>query len=337
MLRILSLAVGLAILWSVGAQAQQLGPSFSCPSSDPLRALICSSPTLARDDLAFVQAYQARRQWVGPAGENRLWQEAVAFDRAVRGRCGLESPLTPAPGAAGCVEQFYRAQQSVWMSGLSGAAAQEAARPLEQHRSLQGALRVLGYLGANEPLDAVYGSNTRGAIVAWQQATGRPQTGLLGDEDAAALAQAAMDRLRPRVQPPPPVFHAPQPQPSVTRPAPEPPTHPVLRPTPPPPTAASSPSGADSGSGSAGAIALLGVGGYLAYRGVRAARRRRTPTASPIKVVPPTAPAKPARPPPAAPVEVFKPTSNARIWACQSCGNNNSDAKQCEICGSRRP
>jgi hypothetical protein len=187
--------------------SQITGPSFPCPSPrDPLAQLICENPPLSRLDLAFVQTYQSlRQQLVEPAQQLALRQESVDFGLAVRSTCGIalaqsansKAPLPPAapPWATGCVIQAYERQRAIWQSNLTGAAAEEAARPIEQQIALQGALQTLKFLAPNDPLDGVFGGATRAAIIAWQNSAGRETSGLLGNSDARILLQASSDAV----------------------------------------------------------------------------------------------------------------------------------------------
>ena len=198
------------------AEAQErLGPSFACPvPRDPLGQLICATPRLAEEDLAFVQAYQALRQQSTPVQQGALRAEAASFGRAVRVTCGIGAPAGPndplpaAPGAeaAGCVEREYGRQRAAWTGRLQGAAAQEAMRPLQDQVALQGDLQVLGLLPADSPADGVYGPATRTAVVAFQQTMGFPATGLIGQAEAEAIVREAASRT---VRPAPPPAPAP--------------------------------------------------------------------------------------------------------------------------------
>lgn len=80
-------------------------------------------------------------------------------------------------------------QRSIWLSRLTGPAAEEAKRPIQQHVDLQRQLQKLGFLPSTAQIDGVYGSGTRAAILAWQQSTGLTATGILGDVDASRLMQ----------------------------------------------------------------------------------------------------------------------------------------------------
>jgi hypothetical protein len=186
-------------------QHQIAGPSFTCPTPrDPLAQLICDTPALSRFDLIFVQAYQAlRQQLADPVLQQSLRQESLDFGRAVRLSCGIAlsqsensklPPPPPAPsGADNCVFQAYQQQRAIWSSRLTGPAAEEAARPIEQQIMLQSALQRLRYLSTTDSFDGVFGTLTRAAIIAWQSSNGRQAIGLLGNTDAQDLMQAASD------------------------------------------------------------------------------------------------------------------------------------------------
>jgi hypothetical protein len=179
-----------------------------------LGELICGSPGLSRRDLEFVQTYEALKQQLPPDQQRALRVQAVNFGRSVRAECHLGMPVgpqdplpPPAPtGAIGCVDHDYSEQRAAWAARLTGSAAEEADRDLAQQINLQRDLQILGLLPAAEPIDGVYGTDTRSAIMAFQQTEGLPITGLLGDADATALANAAMARgpQAPGATPPPP-------------------------------------------------------------------------------------------------------------------------------------
>lgn len=190
-------------------QVVHAGPSFPCPTPrDPLGELICDSPVLSRVDLSFVQAYQALRQQLPPEEQRTLRAESVDFGLAVRTNCGIgpavapSAPPPPPPpvSSLSCVQEAYNHQRQLWTARLSGPAAQEAARSLEQQIHLQRDLQQIGLLPVNDAIDGVYGTDTRNAIVAFQQTMGLPVTGLLGDSDADVLEQQAVLRA-PRPQP----------------------------------------------------------------------------------------------------------------------------------------
>jgi uncharacterized protein len=168
-----------------------IGPSFDCTKAvRPLAVMICASPELSRDDLRFVQAYQALRQQVGDAGQRQLRQEAADFDSSVRSLCGVPEAGMPA-GSPDCVGAQYNRQLSYWVGRLTGAASEEANRGIDRHVALQRDLCGLGYC-APADIAGVYGPGTRTAIIAWQKSRGKTATGLIDDADAAAIEQEAL-------------------------------------------------------------------------------------------------------------------------------------------------
>ena len=152
----------------------------------PLALIICSSSELSQDDLRFVQAYQALRQQVGEAGQRQLEQEAVDFTNSVLRDCGVPE-AGPVSGSPDCIGAQYNRQRSYWVARLSGAANEEANRPISQHVALQRSLWELGYSASTGSADGVYGPGTRTAIGAWQRANGRAATGFIGEDDAEAI------------------------------------------------------------------------------------------------------------------------------------------------------
>jgi peptidoglycan hydrolase-like protein with peptidoglycan-binding domain len=181
-----------AVMLAVSAgRAYAVGPSFDCgEASTPLTRFICAMPNLSRMDLEFDQAYYALRQQVGPAGLQALKQEAIAFQKQFGQRCGISASgdLPPDAGALGtCLYREYATQRLVWVSRLTGAALQEAARPIEQHLALQRDIQVLGFLPPTQAIDGVYGEGTRSAILSWQHSRNLPETGFLGAADSTAL------------------------------------------------------------------------------------------------------------------------------------------------------
>jgi hypothetical protein len=140
------------------------------------------------------------RQQLSPEQQRALRAEAVKFGRGVRADCrigmpvGPNDPLPPAPpqAAIGCVDRDYSQQRASWSARLTGPAAEEADRDLVQQIALQRDLQLLGLLPPGEPIDGVYGTDTRSAIMAFQQTEGLATTGLLGDADAAALTNQAV-------------------------------------------------------------------------------------------------------------------------------------------------
>jgi TPR repeat protein len=179
---------------SVG-NAWAIGPSFDCSkASAPLPQYICASPDLSRTDLEFAQAYYALRQQVGPAGSQALKLEAVDFQNRVAQQCGIDrsGALPPDSGAlAACLQRGYAEQRSVWLSRLTGAAMEEASRPVEEQVALQRDLQASSLLPPTATIDGVYGAATRTAILTWQHSRRLPETGFIGDDMARALKDAA--------------------------------------------------------------------------------------------------------------------------------------------------
>jgi peptidoglycan hydrolase-like protein with peptidoglycan-binding domain len=170
------------------ALAAQIGPSFDCDkASTPLARMICASPELSRIDLQFVQPYYAIRQQLSAEGRRELDEEDHEFIESVQQLCGV--PETgPIAGSPDCVGTQYNRKRVEWVGRLSGAAREEANRPIEQHIAVQRALQEKGFLPASAKIDGVYGGATRSAVAAWQTANGRPATGFISNVDATALA-----------------------------------------------------------------------------------------------------------------------------------------------------
>lgn len=193
---LVALTVGLANVCCISSTAHaQTGPSFTCPAPrDPLGQLICSSPDLSQADLWYVQAYQALRAQLDPGAQQELLQEAVKFNQMVRSQCGIgavNSGETASATAIPCVRQHYLSQRDVLVGRLTGAAAEEAARPLQAHVALQRDLQRLGFLPPEAAIDGVFGPVTRKAIQQWQKSRGRRLTGFLDDADGGLLEQQA--------------------------------------------------------------------------------------------------------------------------------------------------
>ncbi len=174
------------------------GPSFPCPQpEDPLAQLVCSIPELALLDMQFVQSYEALYQQAGVAGDSQLRSTDIQFNTDVRAKCGIglsqvsnpsPTPPPPAPPGSGqCVISAYQQQISLWKSVLTGAAAEEASRPIQDQVAIQARLQALGFLSPQEKIDGVFGSSTRVAILKWQASDNLPQTGLVGNNDAKIL------------------------------------------------------------------------------------------------------------------------------------------------------
>jgi S1-C subfamily serine protease len=168
----------------------RIGPSYDCgKAGTPLTLLICADPDLSRLDLRFGQAYWALFQQLGPSERPGLKEEDITFIDQVQDQCGLPKagPLTAAVWQArDCIRAGYEKMRQAWGSRLTGAAREEADRPVDQHVELQRDLQRRGFILPG-PADGVYGHDTRVGIVAWQTARGRPVTGFLGDADAVAL------------------------------------------------------------------------------------------------------------------------------------------------------
>ena len=190
--------LALGILAAGGkASAANIGPSFPCSPAptDALTKLACSDPTLALADIRMVQTYYALRQFVGLEKQKPLKSELLSFMVSTRGSCGLPPvepkrdqsadslPLT----AASCVAAAYDAERIAMARRLSGPAVEEAARAPDRNIALQAKLQSLGYLPKDATIDDVFGIGTRVAIMAWQNATGRPATYFLSNADAAVL------------------------------------------------------------------------------------------------------------------------------------------------------
>lgn len=187
-----------------------IGPSYDCSkATTPLTLLICVDPGLSRLDLRFGQAYWALFQQLDPSDRKSLTEEDLSFIDQVQFDCGLPraGALTAEVWQArDCVRAGYEKRRETWISRLTGAAREEADRPLNEHVELQRILRQLGFIPPG-PVDGVYGRDTGAGIVVWQTSRGRPVTGLLGNSDARALAsegQAGSQAAAQQPQPPEP-------------------------------------------------------------------------------------------------------------------------------------
>jgi peptidoglycan hydrolase-like protein with peptidoglycan-binding domain len=180
------------------AAAAATGPSFPCtpPPLDAVAHLACVNDTLGLADARMVQAYYALRRTLGTEGQKTLKGQVLNDAVEMRRRCGLppaqpnrdQSGLQLPASAAACVASAYDRQREAWMAGLSGPAAEEVGRPPAGNRALQRILQELGYIPANARIDGVFGAGTRDAIIAWQHATGRAETGFLSLADGMILA-----------------------------------------------------------------------------------------------------------------------------------------------------
>ncbi len=180
----------LLLLAAVPRVAHAIGPSFDCAVvHSPVAQVICSDSAMSQEDLRYAQAYYALRQQVGAAGWKALTQEAIAFEHAAAAQCGIPDSGAPADtaAAASCLRDAYEKQQVAWRSRLTGAAAEEADRPIDEHLSLQGDLIRMGLLPQTAKADGVYGEAMRAAILKWQSITGHSENGFLSEADAAGM------------------------------------------------------------------------------------------------------------------------------------------------------
>ncbi len=195
--RLASLA-SLLLVPGIGlADPDRIGPGFPCPppaSADALSRLICADPAMAREELVFEQAYYTRRHLEGRGAWRALKLRAIALDAGLRRTCGI-SPAGAADqaapaGAPACYLAETERGRAAWLARLTGAAREEATRPIERHVALQRRLAALGYLPPATSADGVYGEATRTAIARWQRTAHRPApNGLLSDADAEALSR----------------------------------------------------------------------------------------------------------------------------------------------------
>jgi Putative peptidoglycan binding domain len=152
--------------------------------------MICADRELSRVDLLFNQAYWALLQQLPERERQRLKDEDVEFLNDVQEGCGIpHTGRLPADigHARNCAREMYLEQRTTWLSRITGAAHDEATRPLEQHIVLERKLRQLGFLATPPIPEGVYGPGMRQAILGWQSARGRATTGFLSDPDAEAL------------------------------------------------------------------------------------------------------------------------------------------------------
>ncbi|HJU15839.1 MAG TPA: retroviral-like aspartic protease family protein [Stellaceae bacterium] len=195
-------AGGIPATSSLQEPSSQIGPSFDCSKAvRPLTLLICADPGLSRLDLRFNQAYWALYQQVGTDGQSELKRDDNEFIARVPEQCGLPQSggLTAEVWQArDCVEIAYDRKRQAWLARLTGAAYQEAVRPLELAIALQRDLQRLGFAPASL-VGGVYSPAMRAGIETWQSARGLPMTGLLGDTDARALEQEASSASVPNL------------------------------------------------------------------------------------------------------------------------------------------
>lgn len=184
----------------------RIAPSFSCPRPAPvdgLAQMICDDPGMSREEAVFTQAYYALRHATRRAGWKALTIQASMFDSGLRSTCGMPqvgaANQTMPRDAASCYASLSERERDIWLGRLTGAAYQEAIRPIEQHLALQQRLVDLGFLRHDVTVDGIYGEATRIAIVTWQRANRRAHAdGFLSDADADALLGPAPARLHTR-------------------------------------------------------------------------------------------------------------------------------------------
>jgi hypothetical protein len=149
------------------------------------------SGDLSLRQLQFLQTKKTLLQQMGEGGKRFIDDDIRKLLARVHANCGIPAdgdPPEPTPERLNCLEAEYRNQQSAWMAQLMPPAHEEASRPIHVHFRLQEALRALGFLKDSDPIDGIYGPNTRSAIIQWQKARQLPLTGLLDAENSDALA-----------------------------------------------------------------------------------------------------------------------------------------------------
>jgi S1-C subfamily serine protease/uncharacterized protein len=184
------------------AALDRVGPGFDCSKARaPLALMLCADRELSRVDFRFSQAYWALLQQLSEFDRPHLKQDDVQFIAAVQDTCGVPRTggLTAETwGSRNCVKDAYEEQRRAWVSRLTGPARDEGTRAPERHILLERKLQQLGFLTPPPVPEGVYGRGTRQAIMAWQQARGRPITGLLGEAEAVALEQETAYAEAPR-------------------------------------------------------------------------------------------------------------------------------------------
>ena len=178
----------------------RIGPSFKCaPGQAALAQIICSDSELSQIDLLFVQSYQSLRHQLDEAGRQALRLEANDFHNSVLQECGLPrtGPVPQLDGFLDCVKPRYLKQRALWLSRLTGPAAEEANRSIKEHIAFQQKLQNLGFLPTTTEVDGVYGPATRAAISAWQVARGRDANGFLSNADAETLRRQEVASTHP--------------------------------------------------------------------------------------------------------------------------------------------
>ena len=184
---------------------KRIGPSYDCAkSTTQIMAFICSDNQIAKADLAFVQPYYILRYVGGPSSYQALKVEAVNFQNYMAMSCGI-TPTGMIPDdrqtLKSCMLTKYAEQYVNWLRRLSGPALEEASRSVKDNIALQQKLQDLGFIPPTDNVDGIFGTGTRSAIQNWQASSGRQQTGLLGDADAALLLRQQAVQQAPPVAP----------------------------------------------------------------------------------------------------------------------------------------
>lgn len=176
-------------------------PGFACPrpaDNDPLATAICSDPAMARAELELEKVYYVRRFQDGPGAYHALKVQAVAYDKALRSACSIPMPGSKGvmpQGGASCYEKKAESEAEDWSRTLTGPAAEEAHRAIDQHIALQQRLIDAGYVGTpGTRADGIYGDSTREGIKRWQAAIGDPQTGFISDAEVERLTALGAER-----------------------------------------------------------------------------------------------------------------------------------------------
>ncbi len=158
------------------------GPGFACyePEPNAVNRAICGSEDLSAAALGVQQAFYAAIQQA-PYNAGALRAEYTSFLQGTRSSCsayGYQSQVD-------CVSGMLSREHDAVVARLTGTFADEAARPVSLHVEVQQRLRAMGLLSG--PADGVYGDGTRRAISMWQARNGRSATGVLTNDEVAAL------------------------------------------------------------------------------------------------------------------------------------------------------
>ncbi|ATJ90637.1 MULTISPECIES: restriction endonuclease [Acetobacter] len=193
-----------AVLAAPGvAWGQDYKPDFNCSadhSKDSIATMLCQNSEAAKHELIFDQTYYALRQIVGKSGWKSLKQEVIADDDALKECVAPVAPSLPdvAPQAdATCYIVHMDAITDKYKARLTGAALEEANRPIDRHIEIQQKLIDLGYLRNTSTADGVYGESTREAILNWQDNRSPHQpSGFISDDDADLVLDPYKDNSR---------------------------------------------------------------------------------------------------------------------------------------------